>query len=152
MYFWKTEVLADDIKNNNVSDKDWMKYFLAWTLFSTLVPYLVSVSPYEDMSVMLAEMLVIVGVVIFGVSITFKTNLQGSGTAQNYFSRTVALSLPIVIKLFSFSLLFGFVLGIVGESFSLSSAASEWVLSAFAVSIEIIYFWRINVHLNHINT
>jgi hypothetical protein len=152
MYFWKTGNLAQDIKEDSISDQGWMKYFLAWMLISTFSQYLMSLTPYEDTNAMVGEMIGIIGVIIFGVSITFKTNLSGSGTAQNYFSRAVALSLPIMIKLLILSIGVGVILGIIEESLSVPVINNPWVMCAFALILETLYFWRINVHLHYINT
>lgn len=152
MYFWKTKILAEDIKKDAISDKDWMKYFLFWIILATLGHYGMSMSPYEDMNAMLAEMIGIVGIIILGVSITFKTNMQGSGTAQNYFCRATALSIPIFINILFLSICVGVVMGIMEEALSISTFSNNWVMCIFALAIEAIYFWRINVHLKYINT
>ena len=152
MYFWKTKKLAEEIRSDSISEQTWMKYFLAWIIFITLSQYVMSASPYENTNAMLVEIIGIVGVIIFGVSITFKTNLIGSGTAQNYFCRVTALSIPIMIKIIVLMIGVGITFGIIEDVLSLPLIDNTWLMSVLAIAIEILYFWRINVHIAYINT
>ena len=152
MYFWKTGDLANDIKNDEVPDHGWKNYFLAWSIIGTLSMYLVSIAPHENMDAMLVEMIGLVGITIFGISKTFGTNIEGGGTAQNYFSRSIALSVPLLVKFTVLSFFAGIVLGIAEGALSLPASGSQWALCALVLGIQILYFWRINVHLAYINT
>jgi hypothetical protein len=150
MYIWKTKSLAVDIKNNKLESKELKKYYLAMSIFMTLAMYLTALSPRENMIVVLVEVIAIIGVLIFGVSFTYQSNGGDDGT--NYISRMTVLALPISIKIFLLSLLVGVCIGVVGEIALLSETVIEWVMTVFIVIMQIIFFWRINVHLLNINS
>ena len=79
-----------------------------------------------------------------------KTNQNNNGS--NFVARITALSFPIIIKVSVFSILFGIALEVVAELAELSLEFREWFRVVFAVLIEALFFWRINVHLSYINT
>ena len=51
-----------------------------------------------------------------------------------------------------FLVLFFIALGVVAEVAELSTESIDWLMVIFTVLIEALIFWRINVHLNYINT
>ncbi len=149
MYIWKTSSLAADIKNGVVGGREWKNYYLAVSIFITLSMYLAALAPREHLVAVLVEAIAVVGILIFGVSITYQTNKGDRGV--DYISRMTALSFPILVKLLVVGLLFGVLIGIVGEVASFSEFVMEWFMVAFSVAIQVIFFWRINVHLKCIN-
>lgn len=149
MYVWKTGSLSEDIKKNTISQKEWKKYYLAVSTFMTLAMYLTAISPRDDLMAVMIEAILIVGILIFGVNITYKSNKGDSGS--DYIPRMTALSLPILIKLFLLSLLFGVLLGFLSEAFSLSESVIEWLTVCFVVLVQVLFFWRINTHIKYIN-
>ena len=146
MYFWKTGALANDIKNNDVSEKDWMHYFIATTL---IIFSLIKLSPIMNAVPVIVELITISIITIIGISITFNTNQRNNGS--NYVARATALTLPITIKVMTISLIFGIFLGIATEMGILTLEAQEWVTVIFAALIQTVYFWRLNVHFNYIS-
>lgn len=149
MYLWNTEFLATDIKNGNVSEREWKNYYLAISVFFTLALYLAVLIPTGSVISVLVEAIAMVGVLIFGVSITYQSNKGDNGV--DYIPRMTALSLPITIKLLLLSVLFGFLVGIVDEAASFSEAAFDWLMTGFVVAMEALFFWRLNVHVKRIN-
>ncbi len=149
MYIWKTATLATDIKNDSVEPREWKKYYLAVSIFMTLAMYLTALLPRENMAAVLAEAIAMIGILIFGVSITYQSN-QGDG-GVDYISRMTALSFPITVKIFLISLLGGVLMGILSEEASLSEMFMEWGMVVFVAIIQIVFFWRINVHIKYIN-
>jgi flagellar biosynthesis protein FliQ len=149
MYIWKTGSLATDIKNDNVESREWKKYYLALSIFFTLAMYLTALTPRENMVALLIEAIAMVGILIFGVSITYQSNKGDVGV--DYISRMTALSFPITIKIFLVSLLGGLLVGILSEVISVSEAALEWVMVGFVSVIQIAFFWRVNIHMKYIN-
>jgi hypothetical protein len=135
MYFWKTNALSEDIKSDILSDKDWKQYYLAGSIFITLSVYMLVLFPRVNMLSVAIEAVAIISIIIFGVSITFNTNQKSNGNGENYIARMTALSFPILIKLFVLSLLFGLILGIVGELSSLSLVVQEWVITLYTILI-----------------
>ena len=113
--------------------------------------YLTTLTPRTDTKVLLAELIAVIGVIIFGISTTYETNQKGNGNGENYISRMLALSFPLSIKVFTFSLLFGFCIGILSASQTINNQLLVWLSSLFTVVVYILFFWRLNIHLGHIN-
>jgi hypothetical protein len=150
MYIWKTGSLSKEIKNNAVSDDDWKGYFLWVSLIMMVSMYLVSLSPRGNMAALGVEAIAIIGIIIFGINITFNTNKKGGGNGLDYIARVTALSLPIMIKLIVLSFVFVIVIDIVEQTGAVSKENQEWAMAIFSMLIEIVYFWRINEHLRYI--
>ncbi|MES2823480.1 MAG: hypothetical protein V4732_07755 [Pseudomonadota bacterium] len=147
MYIWKTENLATDIKNNAVGQSEWKKYYLAGSLFMTVAMYLVALAPRENITATLVEAVVVVGILIFGVSVTYQSNKGDAGV--DYVARMIALTFPIMIKLILASFILGVIAGFLGEILSLSE---EVFTAASGPIIQAIFFWRINFYIKYINS
>lgn len=150
MYIWKTESLATDIKNNNVGAGELKNYYLTLSIFMTITMYIAAISPRENMLMVLVELIALIGILIFGVSITYQSNKGDEGV--DYISRMTILSLPITVKVFSASLFVGIVCGILGEALKLPADVTEWLMVGFVILIQIVLFWRLNHHIRYINT
>jgi hypothetical protein len=91
-----------------------------------------------------------VGIFISGVNITFKSNLNKFG--ESYIPRFIELSFPISVKLFLASIPTIFIVAQVALTFQFEENFRDWFPIILVCVGEIIYFWRINVHLKYINT
>jgi len=149
MYFWKTKTLASDIKSGNFSEKDRKNYYLATSILVAISLYLGYLEPPTNFYPVLIEVIGIIAVIIIGINITFKSNNGNDG--QDYLGKMTALSLPLLIKLIIISLVFGIVIGIVFGSVG-NKGIQEWLMSLFIILIQIVFFWRLNVHIKSINT
>jgi len=152
MRIWRTQVLADEIKNNLLEDNEWKQYYLASTIYVTIMIYLTALTARTDTKVLLAELIAVIGVIIFGISTTYETNQKGNGNGENYISRMLALSFPLSIKFFTLSLLFGFCIGMLSASQTINNQVEGWLSTVFSVVVYMLFFWRLNIHLNHINS
>ncbi|MBA6290735.1 hypothetical protein H4J58_00110 [Colwellia sp. MB3u-70] len=93
-----------------------------------------------------------IGIIIFGVSVTFNTHKANDNNVGNYISKMTALSFPLSVKFFTLSIVIGLVMGIAeGAGLSLEFAQA-WFIVVLSVSVEILLFWRLNTHLQSINT
>jgi len=151
MYFWKTHQLAEDIKNETISDNEWKNYYLAGSILVVLSMYLILLSPREDIYSVLVEVAGTIGVIIFGVNITFKTNQAGNGDGANFIARLTALSLPLLIKITVLSFAVGIIIGFLSGFFSMVIEMGEWFSAVLTILLEGFLFWRINIHLRYIN-
>lgn len=149
MYIWKTASLASDIKNDSVEISEWKKYYLALSIFMTLALYLTALTPREDMLSMLVEVIIMIGILIFGIQATYQSNLGDSGV--DYIARMTALSFPLTIKFFLVSLLFGAVIGVLSGMALLPESAMSWIMVGFAAVVQAAFFWRLNCHIKSIN-
>lgn len=151
MYFWNTKALSRDIKNNQLSEKEWKNYYLAGSIFVTLSMYLVALRPASNINAVLIEAILMVVILIFGVSMTFKTHQANNNCEASYIAKMTALSFPLMIKLFTLSFVVGLVFGI-AEGTDLSSEFTHaWMYLLLSVSVQLLLFWRLNVHLSSIN-
>jgi hypothetical protein len=149
MYLWKTESLAKEIKENLLSTNDWKKYYLFGSLFVMGVMYLNMFSPKRSITAVLVEVIYMIGIFIYGINKTYKTNKGDAGV--DYISRMTALTIPISIKLMVLALGYGIVSGIVNETLAIPAAFNEWEMVILTCFIQTLSFWRINVHLKFIN-
>jgi hypothetical protein len=152
MYFWNTKALSEDIKNSKLTENDWKNYYLAGLIFLTLSIYIITLSPRENITSVLIEAILMIGIIIFGVNVTFNTHKASDNNVANYISKMTALSFPLSVKFFTLSMLIGFVMGIAeGAGLSLELEQS-WFITVLSLSVEILLFWRLNTHLQSINT
>ena len=152
MYFWNTKALSEDIKDSKLTDNDWKNYYLAGMIFLTLATYLIALNPRENITSILTEAILMIGILIFGVSITFNTHKASDNNTASYISKMTALSFPLSVKFFTLSLLVGFIMGF-AEGAGLSLAFSQaWLMVVLSVSVQVLFFWRLNIHLQSINT
>ena len=152
MYFWNTKALSEDIKDSKLTDNDWKNYYLAGMIFLTLATYLIALNPRENITSILIEAILMIGILIFGVSITFNTHKASDNNIASYISKMTALSFPLSVKFFTLSLLVGFIMGF-AEGAGLSLAFSQaWLMVVLSVSVQVLFFWRLNIHLQSINT
>jgi hypothetical protein len=152
MYFWNTKSLSEDIKNSKLTDNDWKNYYLAGLILLTLSMYIIALSPRENITSVLVEAILMIGILIFGVSVTFNTHKASSNTVASYISKMTALGFPLTIKFIALSFVGGVVIG-VSEATGLSPGlAQEWFIVVLTVTVQAIFFWRLNTHFQSINT
>ncbi len=110
MYFWRTNQLAEDLKNNNVTEREKMRYFLALTIVAMIGFYLTSLNLVlrnNNVSHVSSFVELVIGLLIatIGIRITFYSNKGNQGL--DYLARVVCLSLPIIIKIVVITVFFG---------------------------------------------
>ena len=153
MYFWNTKKLASDIKNNLVKAEDWKNYYLLPLIFASIFSIFENTFPVSlglNLNFIYLSEILYIGIFIFGINITFKSNLKKSG--ESYVARITALGFPIGVKLISASILIIFIAVIVISIFHFGKDFKEWFSLTLTCVMEIIFFWRINVYLKFINT
>lgn len=151
MYYWKTEDLSGQIKEGNIGETEKKNYYIIATVITTASMYMAIGSGTTDSLVTLVECIALIAIVVVGINITFNSN--GGGGGQDYIARIAMLSVPILIKLFVFSILVGFGLGVViASSGETDINVNQWGMTVISVVVQLLYFWRLNIHLCHINT
>jgi hypothetical protein len=149
MYFWKTAQLADDIKNNKVSEKSKMYYYLLVVALYNLVAYQNLLEFEMDMTTLIGEMLITTVVIAIGILITFKSNNGVNGS--DYISRVIMLGLPITVKIIVFMSIFQIALYAAVFYYWNYDVLTDLFVSANVVVATILVYWRLNVHLKYIN-
>lgn len=150
MYYWKTQELATQIKEDSLSKEQKKNYYLATTIVGILFMYIAIAGGSQDATATLVECLLVLIISVAAINITFKSN--GGNEGDDYIARVVMLGFPVLIKVFILSFLAGIILGIVGIALDMPTLfESQWAMTAIGVSMQIFYFWRINAHLRNIN-
>jgi len=149
MYFWKTAKLADDIKNNKVSEKSKMYYYLLLMSLSNIMAYEFLIELSFDMAVVLSELLLTFLVIIIGTLITFNTNKGEDGV--DYIARVVMLGLPISIKIIVLILALAIFLSEIVYYYWAYDLLTDTFISIGVVLASVLMFYRLNVHLKFIN-
>ena len=149
MYFWKTTQLAADIKNNKVSEKSKMYYYLLLTSLSNIMAYEFLMELSYDMTAALSELLLTFLVIIIGTLVTFNTN-KGEGGAD-YIARVVMLGLPISIKIIALMLTLSIFLSEIIFYYWAYDLLTDTFISIGVVLASVLMFYRLNVHLKFIN-
>ena len=103
MYFWNTKKLVEDFKNDDVSQKEAMKYLIAISLFMVLGTFLSELFPSDELSdkesmYLYIEYLLITLITIIGVYLCYEKNEKVD--SKNFIERFVCFALPIGIKSF----------------------------------------------------
>ena len=149
MYFWKTTQLAADIKNNKVSEKSKMYYYLLLTSLSNIMAYEFLMELSYDMTAALSELLLTFLVIIIGTLVTFNTN-KGEG-GVDYIARVVMLGLPISIKIIALMLTLSIFLSEIIFYYWAYDLLTDIFISIGVVLASVLMFYRLNVHLKFIN-
>jgi len=149
MYFWKTTQLADDIKNNKVSEKSKMYYYLLLTSLSNIMAYEFLMELSYDMTAALSELLLTFLVIIIGTLVTFNTNKGEDGV--DYIARVVMLGLPISIKIIALMLILAIFLSEIVFYYWAYDLLTDTFISIGVVLASVLMFYRLNVHLKFIN-
>lgn len=112
MYLWKVDRLADELGNNQISQKEEFKYTLAFTLLGVLLMGMAAfgagaVPPWlmaTDLAIML---------VITGAGIMYCYNRNQASDNQDFIVRFICLGLPVTVRITVFGLVVGFLVGAV---------------------------------------
>ena len=153
MYYWKTKLLAEKIKNGSMNARERKNYYLATLVLSIILLYMYVGSGTNNGIATLAECISLVVITAIGINITFKSN--GGDEGLDYIQRMVILSLPIQIKLFFLFLFVGVVIAVAvscATGCDSNPPQSQWLVMLSSVVAQILYFWRLNIHISYINS
>lgn len=150
MYFWKTKELANQIKNNEITESDRKNYYLASLVITYAGIYLVYANPRSEVFPVLVEAIIIILVSVVGINVTFKSN--GGNAGNDYIARVVVLLLPITIKIVVSSLVVGVFMGFVMAAMSLPKLYADYAATFATVIFQALTFWRLNVAIKYVNT
>ncbi|MBI5570451.1 MAG: hypothetical protein HY914_10940 [Desulfomonile tiedjei] len=96
MYLWDVEALAQDLKEERVSQREQVKYVLVWVVLASL-QYLMHLVPREGPDITaLASAVISMMVPILGTVACYRAN--GSGDDKDFLPRFFCLSFPLAIS------------------------------------------------------
>lgn len=149
MYFWNTKKLSEKIKHNELTEKNKKNYYLGATIYMYLSMYLAYIQPRSNMKLLAIEAVLLLIITLIGFNVTFNSN--GGDSGKDYISRMAIVAFPISIKLFLLSYLVLSLMGIVGAALSLEELTAESSLSTVGLSMQVLFFWRLNSAIKFIN-
>lgn len=154
--FFNTKALATELAKNQINEKDTFQYFLANSL-------LLTVSLYYDLLfgaivnwMYLLEIVVVLLITVHGLLKAFGMNGGENGT--DFVVRATCLSFPIWFKLTVVSAVLGLVVAYFSPfifdpgSFRNPEKIDALITFIWAPAFTAIYFWRLTVHLEKINS
>lgn len=152
MYFWNTKALAHELSTDTLDKKHYKNYYLMGAVLISAVYYLGMYAPYSDLSVTIVECVATLLIMGFGIQKTYQAN--GGDEGENFLNRITALSFPIFVQITVFGVLFaGSVLAalIIFElEGTMLDLWYEWVLSAFTLFLQIMFFVRLNMYMKRV--
>ena len=64
MYFWRTDLLIEDLKQNRVTQADFKNYYLVCSILILLSFFALSQAETEDLKISLASLIINIGLLI----------------------------------------------------------------------------------------
>ena len=136
MYFWKVDDLVADLRDNNVTPKEEMKYLICWCLLAWLSLWFISALPSEDANIYEhASWFFSIFISVLGIYACYRVNSEGDG--KDFITRMICLSIPVVIRVSVLCLpflLLGFGFGLIEEEYNLLDVV-------FSVVFSFVYVW-----------
>jgi ABC-type antimicrobial peptide transport system permease subunit len=148
MYFWKTKLLVDDLRNNSIEAKSLKNYYLASSIILTVGFYLSSIQPRENLAALATEAIATIALTILGLNAAFNAN--GGSVGVSFLNKVVSISFPLLIKVLVAGVALSIGLGVV-DGAGASHAIREWVQSIGTTAITAVMYWRLAVHIRSTN-
>jgi hypothetical protein len=89
MYIWKPNNLAIDLRNNNVSEKEKLKYTLFWVLAMVI---------FSDPAIYIGYEYVLNDTIISAAGTIYCYKINKRGDNKDFISRYICLSIPVGIR------------------------------------------------------
>lgn len=150
MYLWKTKDLAIRLKEDSLTKIEKKNQYIAMSVFMTLSMYIAIIGGGHELSLAVIEALLACILAIWGLNFLFGSNGGVNGT--RFIERVVMLSLPILIKVFLATFLVGLIFGVVAVALGQVAFAESYLpILVLNLSFQLVYYWRVSVHLQFIN-
>ncbi len=150
MYLWKTNELAEDLKNNLVEENDFFQYVLVSTIYVFLILEIVSYSdPNPVNQTSLLKSGIAFFITIIGTYHCYRINSEGDD--KRFVERFVALCVPLLIKFFVLTILAGIILGVVIGLVFRSEVYVEYSIQVIEVLAALLSYWRLYVHMKFVS-
>ena len=148
MYLWKINNLVSELREESLTQENFKNYYLVTSVSLLLFSYLLALDTPTNLTHYWADAIGTILVTIVGLNLAFNAN--GGNTGKNFLNKTVSLAVPLMIRLGVAGTLV-MIPFVVLEVFFSMSISEEWFLSIFTLSVNIIFFWRLVVHLKNTN-
>jgi ABC-type antimicrobial peptide transport system permease subunit len=148
MYLWKTKKLAESLKNNSLKQSEYKNYYIATAVLTLIGFYSAVLNPPETLYAVIFEAVGSILVTVIGLNMAFSANGGNAGTG--YLDKIVSLSFPLLVKVIVAATVLAIPLEIMRQ-LNTNAQQVDWMYSAAVVLIQLIFFWRITVHVKYIN-
>ena len=151
MYFWKTKVLVEKLKNGALSEKHHFWYLL---LFVTINSVIIEMSVYDIQPatiIYMAQSFLLVSITIIGTWLCYRTNRNGDN--KDFITRYICLWIPIAIRI----ALLGITALMIYVPLGMFLIEPEylesytWLDALFIVVFVTLFYWRLNAAMRLIS-
>ena len=97
MYFWNTNKLIDDLKNERLATSDYKNYYLAGGVGALLMVFCMRFSPVTNMILSTIDIVLSIIMLIIGINLCFRVN--GGNQGRQFLNRLICIVLPISIRI-----------------------------------------------------
>lgn len=154
MYLWNVKALASDLRDDKVTERNKLSYYLLYVLFGSVVSEIAKFGPLNINVYSLAIAISNILIIVLGICFCFVTNSKGDN--RDFINRFICLSIPISCRIASFMVLGILALykigGLIGgqafDSFMYDSKEIQKLI--FMPIIGILYFYLISLNLKWI--
>ena len=156
MYFWRTDLLIKDLKQNRVTQADFKNYYLVSGILILLGFFALSQTAVEELKISLAVFLINLGLLISWINAAFKAN--GGEHGQNFLNRFITLYLPITIKITIFAIVVMICFEVIfnvfkGQFDEVQLAHIDAIKSAVVdIATSFLIYWRIYVAIKKVSS
>ena len=159
MLLWQTEKLVQQLREGPLTESEQAKYFIAFVIFAVLgINFPIDSDARGWLGTYGFYKWFAYGIVgIVGVLLAYRTNCKGD--SKFFLSRFVSLALPLTLRMLCLMVppivLVAFVPDCLpsqmGDALFKASWFWDWFWFALQISIELIFFWRMNVNLSRVS-
>ena len=147
MYFWNVKALVEELKTDQLTEKQKFMYLLVATLIASFfmeVAVFLTPGPFQ-----VFESLAILFIIAFGIWYCFFLNQQRDN--KNFLERYICLSLPVSIRFFVFVFFILCVLVVLEEMLGYSSENTIYEPIGLCF-IEAVYFYMLGHYIKLTST
>ena len=151
MYIWKTEALAEELKQETLSNKDRFLYLLFFVAIQAL---LVELSVYTGQlltpsNVVVSTLFVVISVI--GTWFCYRTNQAGDG--KDFIGRYVCMWLPLALRITVLATAVMIIIIPIGDVLLGPEylESDTWIDKVILLLFELIFYWRLTVALQSIS-
>jgi len=148
MYLWKINNLVSELRKESLTQENFKNYYLVSSVIVILSAYVMALYTPTNLTHNWADAIGTILVTIIGLNLAFKAN--GGNTGSHFLNKTISIYVPLTIRITVASTLVIIPL-VVLELFFSVRISEEWFLSILTLSLNIIFFWRLFVHLKNTN-
>jgi len=117
MYWLNLKALENQISNNELTEKDGFNYLLGYSILTTIIVTISSVSIFQNktgLGIALLEVLISVIITILGLKAVYKANKEKDGKdfIKRYFAISWVIGFRLFLVLIGLIIIFGFVIGL----------------------------------------